>query len=421
MPALDPHEADEQRDGHRQAREGPPRPPAPVVGLDQREDESHRAQRDGRRALDVVAAADALGPALGEEPRRQQEDRRADRHVDEEDPAPAEQLDDHATEQEAGRAAGAGDRAPDAERPVALAALRERREDDRQRRGRDHRAAEALRAAGDQQRRLRLRQPAGDRRAREQRHAGHEQATTTEPVGRAPAEQQEPSEEQRVGVEHPRQVLLGEADVALDARQRDVHDARVEHHHELGHRDDGEHRVGARRLRTWPARDFARGTLMSVMALHDRPDPGEPSSPDDGDSAIDAGARRSAGARAARGRAPRSARRRRTTRTRSSSKPVSTVSPPFSSGTIEGKADRAVAPSRPLIADRVQAQRRGHALILRPDVVSRRRWNPVIARPAIAAVFASARSRGAAAPVRAERRRSDCARRAWSRCCGRAC
>jgi hypothetical protein len=34
---------------------------------------------------------------------------------------------------------------------------------------------------------------------------------------------------------------------------------------------------------------------------------------------------------------------------RSSSRPVSTVSLPFSSGTIEGKAERAVAPSRPLI------------------------------------------------------------------------
>ena len=287
MPALDPHEADEQRGGHREAREGPRRSPAPVVGLDQREDERHRAQRDCRRALEVVAAAGALGPALGEDPRRQQEDRRADRHVDEEDPAPAEHLDDRAAEQEADRAAGAGDRAPDSERPVALAALRERREDDRQRRGRDHRAAETLRAAGDQQRRLRLRQPAGERRAREQRDAGHEQATTTESVGRAPAEQQEPSEEQRVGVEHPRQVLVGEADVALDAWQRDVHDARVEHHHELDHRDDGEHRVGARR--DLPANLHLRPSLdRNLRALlhrrHDRPDPGEVSSPDVGDS-----------------------------------------------------------------------------------------------------------------------------------------
>src|SRR4051794_27732333 len=51
-------------------------------------------ERDGRRALDVVAAADALTPAVGEDPRREHEDRRADRHVDEEDPAPAEHLDD---------------------------------------------------------------------------------------------------------------------------------------------------------------------------------------------------------------------------------------------------------------------------------------------------------------------------------------
>src|ERR671932_413442 len=70
--------------------------------------------------------------------------RRADGDVDEEDPLPAERVGEHAAEQDAGRRAEAADRAPDAERDVALAALGERRGEDRQRGGRDDRGAEAL-------------------------------------------------------------------------------------------------------------------------------------------------------------------------------------------------------------------------------------------------------------------------------------
>ena len=58
-------------------------------------------------------------------------------------------------EQDAGRGAEAADRAPGAERDVALAALGERRREDRQRGRRDDRRAEALEGAGGDQRRLR--------------------------------------------------------------------------------------------------------------------------------------------------------------------------------------------------------------------------------------------------------------------------
>src|SRR3954470_24189821 len=122
--------------------------------------------------------------------------------------------------------------------------------------------------------------PAMNRRRRPSRSA----ATAPGPVRGTPAEQQEPSEDQRVGVEHPRQALLGEADLVLDARQRDVHDGRVEHHHELGHRDDGEHRVGAGP--NLPDRSLGAGEddLRAFLhGPHDRPEPGEPSSPDGGD------------------------------------------------------------------------------------------------------------------------------------------
>ena len=74
-----------------------------------------------------------------------------DRHVDPQHPLPAEAVGEDAAEQHAGGAARAGDRAPDAERLVALGAVAEGGGDDRQRRGRDDRRAEALdRARGDQ-------------------------------------------------------------------------------------------------------------------------------------------------------------------------------------------------------------------------------------------------------------------------------
>jgi hypothetical protein len=74
--------------------------------------------------------------------------------------------------------------------------------------------------------------------------------------------------------------------------------------------------------------------------------------------------------------------------------------------------------------DRVQARRCGHAVIVRPDLVSRRRRNLVIAHAdarAISEMLARAGLREAAAGVRVERRQSDHAHRAWHRRCGCEC
>ena len=63
-------------------------------------------------------------------------------------------------------------------------------------------------------------------------------ALAAEDVRRAAAEQQEAAEQQRVGVDDPLQVGLAEVQILLDRRQRDVHDRRVEDHHELGEADE---------------------------------------------------------------------------------------------------------------------------------------------------------------------------------------
>jgi hypothetical protein len=84
---------------------------------------------------------------------------------------------------------------------------------------------------------LRLGKAAGEGREREHHQAGHEHAPAPQQVGQAPAEQQEAAERERVGVDHPGEVCLGEVQRAADRRQRDVDDRRVDHEHELRHRE----------------------------------------------------------------------------------------------------------------------------------------------------------------------------------------
>src|SRR5439155_1095483 len=81
---------------------------------------------------------------------------------------------------DAGRGAEAADRAPDAERNVALTALGERRREDRQRRRGDHRRAEPLERARRDQRPLRPGQARQQRGEREQDDAGEEEPPPTE-------------------------------------------------------------------------------------------------------------------------------------------------------------------------------------------------------------------------------------------------
>ena len=120
--------------------------------------------------------------------------------------------------------------------PIALrplGRLGEQVHDQRQRHGRDDRAAEALHGARGDQQRLRVGQAAGERGEREQRDAEQEQPAVAVEVAEPAAEQQEAAEGQHVGVDHPDQRGLGEAEVGPDRRQRDVHDRRVEHDHQV--------------------------------------------------------------------------------------------------------------------------------------------------------------------------------------------
>jgi hypothetical protein len=190
-----------------------------------------------------------LVAALGQQAGREEDRERADRHVDPQDPLPAEVLGEDAAEQDAGRAAGAGHGAPDAERPVALRALGERRGDDGERGGGDQRGAQALEGAGDDEHDVVGRQAADERGDGEDPEPEHEQPAAAQEVGHAAAEQQEAAEDEGVGVDDPREVLAGELELAADGGQRDVHDGGVDHDHELRHREQQQGDVlGARRV-----------------------------------------------------------------------------------------------------------------------------------------------------------------------------
>ena len=67
---------------------------------------------------------------------------------------------------------------------------------------------------------------------------------TTDQVGRPAAEKKKSAEDQCVRADDPLEVVGRKVQVALDVRQRDVHDCDVEDHHELS---NGQHDQGAPR------------------------------------------------------------------------------------------------------------------------------------------------------------------------------
>ena len=72
-----------------------------------------------------------------------------------------------------------------------------------------------------------------ERGEREHDEPGEKDPPAPEQVGRAPAEEQEAPEHERVGADDPLQVLLRESEVDLDRGQRHVHDCDVQDDHEL--------------------------------------------------------------------------------------------------------------------------------------------------------------------------------------------
>jgi hypothetical protein len=161
--------------------------------------------------------------------------------VHEEDPAPAEKLGQDPSEQRAGRRAGRGHGAPGAERLGPGRPFDEARcQDGQRRRGQDG-GPQTLYSSSPDQPGLVLGQSAEKARSREHREADEEHLAAAEEVGGPATQQEETGKRQSVGVHDPLQASSAEPQVMLDGRQGDVHDGRVEHHHELADEDEAEH------------------------------------------------------------------------------------------------------------------------------------------------------------------------------------
>ena len=85
---------------------------------------------------------------------------------------------------------------------------------------------------------LRRREPAAERRQREERDPDQEQTAVAEEVAQPAAEQEEAAEGEQVGVDHPGERRLREAEILPDRRQRDAHDRHVEDDHQVAQAED---------------------------------------------------------------------------------------------------------------------------------------------------------------------------------------
>ena len=168
---------------------------------------------------------------------------RADRDVEPEDGRPAPALDEHAAEHGSGRGGGRAERAEQAGRE-ALPLVRERLEQQGQRRGHHGRGADRLHHAPGDERVHRPGERAPDRGGREQREAEHEQQLVAVAVGEPAHRQEEDGEHQVVAVHHPRDRDHGALEAADDQRHGDAHHGGVRQREEDARREGEDDQPG---------------------------------------------------------------------------------------------------------------------------------------------------------------------------------
>src|SRR6266516_405334 len=205
-----------------------------------------------------IEGLDPCVAALRQEKRREREAEQADRHVDEEDPLPAQRVRKDTAEQDSRDRAERADAAPGAERGVSLLPFGEGRGQDRERGRSDQRRTEPLETARADQRALAPRETGEERGSGEHDQSDDEDPSPPDQVGDASAEQEEAAEEERVGAHDPLEILLREPEVALDGRKGDVHDRDVEHDHEL-------HAQEERESEPLPSSRCDHGFVLSVV------------------------------------------------------------------------------------------------------------------------------------------------------------
>ncbi len=203
-------------------------------------DAQHQAEQTAGRheRADHVPGAAPVTLRLGQQ---QPSDRQADQHqrdVDEEDRTPPEVLEQEAAEQGPDRRAHRGDRAPDAYRERPLTPVGKDLAEDRQRRGHDHRAADAeqrprhdqhLGGVGEGGHR------AGDA---EEGVAEEQDPSAADSVAERAEEDQQRGADQGVDVDDPEQLYRAGPEVLGDGGHRHVQHGGVEGDEEQAHAQD---------------------------------------------------------------------------------------------------------------------------------------------------------------------------------------
>ena len=169
-----------------------------------------------------------------------------DHKIDVQAPAPGQDLRERAAEYQAKRGASAGDRTEDPERRRPIRRSLERHRQQPQRRGRKQCAEYSLERAGGHEHAEGLSQTADRRSDREPDQAGDQGPLAPEQITELAAQQQEAAERQRVGGDDPLPALGREMQRLLRRRDRDGHDRRVQHHHQLRDAEQSQNRPSTR-------------------------------------------------------------------------------------------------------------------------------------------------------------------------------
>ena len=237
--ALDDGEGPEQHDPGGEARERRRRAPAVGLRVVEPVDEGEQPEGCGKGPGHVDPRLGGCGPGLQQ---RERGGSRGDREgeVHEQAPAPGQVLGERAAEQQAEGSAADGDAAEDPERPAALVRVAERGGQERQRGGGEQRGERALQRARSHEHAEALGRAAGRGGDGEADQADHQGRFAAAVVADPSSDQQQAAEGERVGGDDPLALAVGEVQRILRRRQRDVHDRRVEHDHQLRDGDEDE-------------------------------------------------------------------------------------------------------------------------------------------------------------------------------------
>ncbi len=193
---------------------------------------------------------------------REQHGRRAEGQIDEKYRAPAAQGGQRSAEHRAGDLADGAARRPDRHGARANVAVKIRFGEQSEHGRQGQRGADSLKQTHDIQLEQRPREAAQRGRAGEKAEPGEKYAARAEKIAQRAAAQQQTREHHGVTAAHPLQPGDIAAEFALNRRQRDVHNRRVENDHEKADGGD-DHRRGIR-----SDRDGRRLRRLDSSILH---------------------------------------------------------------------------------------------------------------------------------------------------------